>query len=365
MKRVLFVINSNLVNAGVPNVLMQIVRKLKDFYEFDVIVGSSDKGYYDDEFLSYGGKIFRHDLVDYSKSKVFCGKRGKQTYQKVKEVLKQNKYDIIHCKNGIEAGFALKAAYKHRVPVRIVHSHGTYISRGKNIFARLYKLSGKKKGVKFSTHRFACSIAAGETLFLGNKFENILNPLEVNNYLKIKKKSHDYIGLLQIGYYCKLKNQLFSLKVLQEILNRGYKAKLCYIGYDNGSGYINKVINEVNTKNLIEHVQLLPSDFNKNEALETTDFLLLPSESEGLPLVALEAQSSRTYCIASNNVPKDVDVGLFNRFAIIGEKAPSVWAEFIIQNKDYMVNLNMEKLQSINSDEYMKKIKAVYESQKI
>lgn len=230
MKRVLFVINLNLDNAGVPNVLMQIVRKLKDFYEFDVIVGSSAKGYYDDEFLSYGGKIFRHD----------------------------------------------------------------------------------------------------------------------------------YIGLLQIGYYSKLKNQLFSLKVLQEILNRGYKAKLCYIGYDNGSGYVNKVINEVNTKNLIEHVQLLPSDFNKNEALETTYFLLLPSESEGLPLVALEAQSSRTYCIASNNVPKDVDVGLFNRFAIIGEKAPSVWAEFIIQNKDYMVNLNMEKLQSINSDEYMKKISTVY-----
>ena len=149
MKRVLFVINSNLDNAGVPNVLMQIVRKLKEEFVFDIVVGNSAKGFYDDEFLSYGGKIFRHDLVDYSKSKVFYGKRGKQTYQKVKEVLKENKYDIIHCKNGVEAGFALKTAYKVGVPIRIVHSHGTYTNRGKNIFARLYKLSGMKKGVKY------------------------------------------------------------------------------------------------------------------------------------------------------------------------------------------------------------------------
>lgn len=360
MKRVLFVVNSNLDNAGVPNVLMQIVRKLKEEFVFDIVVGNSAKGFFDDEFLSYGGKIFRHDLVDYSKSKVFYGKRGKQTYQKVKEVLKENKYDIIHCKNGVEAGFALKAAYKVGVPIRIVHSHGTYSNRGKNIFARLYKLSGMKKGVKYSTHRFACSNVAGETLFLGSKFENILNPLDVNNYLKINKKEHDYIGLLQIGYYCKLKNQLFSLKVLQELLNRGHKAKLRFIGYDSGSGYINKVINEVNNKNLTDNVEFLPSDFNKNEVLETTDFLLLPSESEGLPLVALEAQSSRSYCIASSNVSEDVDVGLFNRFPISGEQAPSAWAEFIIQNKDYVVNLNMEKLQSINSDEYMKKITNIY-----
>ena len=184
----------------------------------------------------------------------------------------------------------------------------------------------------------------------------------MNNYLKVDKKEHDYIGLMQIGYYCKLKNQLFSLKVLQELLNREHKAKLRFIGYDSGSGYINKVINEVNNKNLTDNVEFLPSDFNKNEVLETTDFLLLPSESEGLPLVALEAQSSRTYCIASSNVPEDVDVGLFNRFPITGEQAPSAWAEFIIENKDYVINLNMEKLQSINSDEYMKKIKAVYES---
>ena len=360
MKKVLFVINSHLANAGVPNVLMQIVRSLKDEFSFDIIVGSSKQGFYDEEFLSYGGQIFRHDLQDYSKSKLGYFKRGKQTANMVKSVLKQSKYNVIHCNNGEESGYALKVAKAFNVPVRIAHSHGKYFNRGKNIPARLYKHIGKKYAVKYSTHRFACSNIAGETLFLGKPFQNVLNPLNVDNYLQVVKREHDYIGLLQIGYYYALKNQLFSVKVLDEIKNNGYKAKLRFIGFDNGSGYIKKVENQVKNKNLCDDVEFLPSDYDKLKVFEETDFLLLPSTSEGLPLVALESQSSNTYCLASNNVPNDVDMGLFSTLKINEENSASVWARFIIENKDKNLSVNKQKLQTIKTEEYIKKIVLVY-----
>ena len=182
-KRVLLVINSALVNAGVPNVVMKIVRSLKNKCVFDIAVGDDKPGYYDEEFLSFGGEIIPFRARTYESGKISFLLRGKDVYDAIDRIVKARQYDIVHCHNGYDCGPALKAAAKHGVPIRIAHSHGTYLNKGKNILARTYKHICMKWGVKYSTVRFACADVAGKTLFMGKSFENVLNPVVIGEYL--------------------------------------------------------------------------------------------------------------------------------------------------------------------------------------
>ena len=359
-KKVLFVVGSELANAGVPNVIMQIVRQLHGDFTFDVVVANSTAGYYDEEFKSYGGNIFVKPQVDYSYGKIKFIKRGKQVFDAVSDILKASKYDIVHCHNGIESGPALKAAYKYGVPIRISHAHGTYFNKGKNIVSRIYKYTCMKMGAKYSTLRLSCADIAGQTLFLGKDFENILNPLNLDYYSSIQKKPHEGIRLVQIGYYNALKNQMFSLKVLEYLLSKGEKVVLDFVGYDTGVGYMGALECQIKEKGLSDCVRMLPCDYDKKELFSEADFLLLPSKSEGLPLVALESQSSCVFCIASDRVPSDVDMGLFTRITISDPNAVSKWGEWILQNKHYPNTLDLNKIKNIDVDVYMKKIRNFY-----
>lgn len=309
MKNVLLIVGTSLVNAGVPNVIMNIVRFLYKKISFDIIVGSSEPGYFDEEFLSYGGEIIRYDKFLYKDGCIKFVRSGRQLYDIVDQVLKKKKYDAVHCHNGFLAGWALQAAYEQHVPVRISHSHGTFLLNGKNPFVRLFKLISLNKGIKYSTHRLACSDIAGKTLFMGCDFENVLNPINVRSF-DFPKQIHKGINLLQIGYYCPLKNQLFSLQVLKELKKRNVEVKMNFIGFELTSGYIDKMNYYISQHGLEGNVNFLPSDYPKEKIFPVTDFLLLPSLSEGLPLSSLESQCSDIYTIVSDVVTKDIDMGI-------------------------------------------------------
>ena len=362
MKKVLMVIGSALVNAGVPNVVMKTVRLLHNEYKFDIVVGNSAPGYFDKEFLSYGGEIFRYDKVTYGDGKFKIITGGKQTYNFIKGILKYRHYDIVHSNDGYLSGWILKAASEFGVPVRIAHSHGTYIVRGKNIPVRIFKTRSMKKIVKYSTQRLACSNIAGETLFCGKEFVNVLNPIDIEQYYLIRKKPHQTINLIQIGYYCKLKNQLYTIKLLRELLNKGVAASASFIGYDDGSGYLSILENRIKKYNLENQVTFYPPNADKLLIFPRMDFLLLPSSSEGLPLTALEAQASRIYCIASTHVPEDCDMGMFYRINVDSSDSISKCANWIIKNRNYRDTLNTEKISELNTPNWVHKIASIYET---
>lgn len=58
-KKILFVNSQCLQRGGIQSVVMSIVRGLSKEFTFDILVFSDEKGWYDEEFLSYGGKIIR------------------------------------------------------------------------------------------------------------------------------------------------------------------------------------------------------------------------------------------------------------------------------------------------------------------
>ncbi len=358
-KRILMVINSPLINSGVPNVVMEIVRNLKDNYIFDVLTYSANEGVYDKEFLTYGGKIYKIDLIDYYKHKLLYPCRYFQLYKKLKVILSANNYNAIHCHNGIESGVCMKLAYKYKIPIRISHAHGNYFRNGKNIVLLNYHSFCKKLICNYSTVRITCSSQAGKSLFGNEDYINILNPVNVIFFKSIERQYHLGIELLQIGYFNSNKNQIHSLKVLDLMRKEGINAKLNFIGFEHENGYLNKMKEYIVDAGLSDSVCFWAPDIDKSKLFGKIDCILMPSHSEGLPIAALEGQVSGIPCILSKNISEDVDIGnsyfiKLNEFDDWVEKIKNVCLR---KNEQSKVDYN-----SVDIDKYIEKISNLYET---
>lgn len=309
MKRVLLVIEGALEDAGVPNVVMHTVRGLHGQYCFDVLCRASRPGSFDREFASYGGKVYRMNLPDYNVHPLLFLLRPLLLRRKLDALLRANTYDIIHCHSGFEAGLIAKIGAAYHVPVRIAHAHGTYQARRKNPLLTAYNQWNRKWMERYCTEKLACSRVAGETLYLSGTFHNILNPVDLSLYGKVKKVPHDGIHLLQIGYFSPVKNQLFSLEVVRELKRRGNAVTLAFVGYCRGEAYYRQMMQFIADNALEEQVLFYPRNADKLPLLGWADLVLLPSSCEGLPLVSLEAQAGKTKCLLSDRVPREADRG--------------------------------------------------------
>lgn len=309
-KCVLLVINSALIKAGVPNVVMTIVRNLSDYFTFDIVTYNDENGDYDLEFVSYGGNVFKVSLLNYDKHKVLYPFRHIQIKRFLKKIFSEKKYDIIHCHNGIEAGIFLRYACLNGIPIRIAHAHGTYNRRGNNKVLLWYHSYCKKLIQQYATTALACSTQAGESLFLSKKFINALNPIDISFYRGVVKTAHTGCHLLQIGYFCSNKNQLFSIRLLKSLLEANIDAKLTFIGFPQDDVYYVKMLKEIEKLSVEREVCFLPKDADKAKAFSDTDIVLLPSFTEGLPLVALESQAAYVPVIMSDHVSADANLGL-------------------------------------------------------
>lgn len=357
-KRILLLVGNELCIAGVPNVIMNIVQELHEVYTFDVLTFSNKPGKLDSRFCSYGGTIFSLELPRYPQHPIACFFAYQQLYTKVKGILQENHYDVVHGHSGYFDGICLMAARQAGIPVRISHGHGNYTWIGRNFLVKAYLELGKLLILKNATNRLACSDIAGKTLFLNQTYLNVLNPVDISQYADIDKKPHKGIHLLQIGYFCTLKNQIFSLRLLNHLHKQGTDVHLSLIGYPQDQKYLEEMCFLIAQQNLAEHVSFLPHDFDKRVAFAQTDYCLFPSASEGLGLAALESQAASVPCLMSENVPKDADVGA--GFFLPHDNLEK-WAAAIITGVDVDTKRLSDNLQMITTQVYAEKIRNIYE----
>ena len=242
--------------------------------------------------------------------------------------------------------------------MRISHGHGTYVWEGRNLVMRFYSRFTKERIRKYANVRLACSSIAGDTLFCGTSYENVLNPVDVSLYAGIEKKSHKGIHLLQIGYFCQRKNQIFAVNLLNYLLSQGVDAHLSLIGYPHEQGYHEQMLSLIEQNRMEEHVSFLPHDSDKRTAFAQADYCLLPSGSEGLPLVALESQAAGVPCLMSDNISKDSDVGAG---FFLPHNDLEKWAAVIINGVEVDTERLSDNLREITTQAYVDKIRNIYE----
>ncbi|MGD1820450.1 MAG: glycosyltransferase [Pleomorphochaeta sp.] len=367
--KILLTISTGLVNAGVPNVIMKLVDFLNKYATFDIIVIGKEKCYYDYVFESYGGHIFYLPKYNSQKQRIRYSYRAIEYVRAIKKIILENgPYDILHCNDGIGAGAALIAAKDFDIPIKIVHSHGTYKKyKSKNPLLKIQNKIYLNIIRNSDIIRLACSTVAGESLYgKGSKFINVYNPVDIQFYKKIKQiRPNDVFtnkvkNLLQIGYYCDNKNQLFSIKLVKSLISKGKRVQLFLLGFEFDKQYFLKIKTYIESNGLSNYIKFLPHDYDKKEILSKTDILVLPSYSEGLPLVLLEAQASGIKCVVSDTVSKDSDVGLCK---FINLTNVNNWEEEILSNSK--TSVNESELLKFDTGKYISRISDIYNLKQI
>lgn len=333
--------------GGAQTLLMNILKNIdKEKIEFHFLL--NEKGVFDEEIKRMGGKIFYMPYITEVGQMKYC-KNLKKFFEEHPE------YKIVHSHLNQVSGIILKVAKKCKVPVRISHSHNTQNTN--NIIVKLYKLYLQSMINKNATNYFACSKEAAEWLFRNKSKEAIIinNGIEVEKFAfsneireRIRKEYNINQGTLVIGHvgrFTEQKNHTLLFKIFSEI----YKNRKDSLLFLVGDGKLRKECEEkIKELNLSKNVIFAGEKQNVNEIFNAFDIYVLPSKSEGLGIVLIEAQANGLRCVASNEVPSITNVT--GEVTYISLETPiKEWAK-VIEEKARLGRI--EKIEGIKENGY-------------
>ncbi len=315
--------------AGIETLLMSIYRNIdRSLIQFDFLTHSTQKGFFDDEIISLGGRI-------YSVVNPFSVKGIVQYQKELSTFFKaHSEYSIVHSHMNSYSGMILKVAKKHGLKVRIAHSHTSYHS---SFIKRQLVYISRILGKNTNTHFFACSKDAAKWSFGKDAdhaiiFNNAIDTsrfkfssqirLEYRKQLDLKNKY--VIG--NIGRFVEKKNHSFLIETFHKVHSIKNNAVLLLMG---DGPLLKNMQQKVKELGLDDSVFFLGNRDDIENLLCAMDIFVFPSIHEGLGIVAIEAQASGLNCLVSDAVPKEVNITPLLEYAAL-EKGTDYWASQIL-----------------------------------
>ncbi|OJX30072.1 MAG: hypothetical protein BGO86_05895 [Chryseobacterium sp. 36-9] len=337
MERILHIIGK-MDRAGAETMLMNLYRNInRDKYQFDFVVFTNDKGDYDDEINALGGKII--PIIEANPFKRLLS---------LERFLKANKeYKIVHAHTLFSNAFHILAAKRAKVPFRISHSHNTDDQARGFLISKIYKTLSKKIIDTYSTYKIACGEEAAKCLFVKKSLQEVLilpNAIDSQLFYKIGTENSDYINenfctqkdtlkIVQIGRMLEVKNHSFSIQIAKKLKEKGVNFKMFFVGRGELSENIE---NEIKINNLQEQVLMLGLRTDIPLLMAGADIMIMPSLFEGFPVVLVESQSTGLPALISENISKEVDLGL--NLIHFAELDIDTWVKKILTIRTQVVN---------------------------
>jgi glycosyltransferase involved in cell wall biosynthesis len=306
--------------AYVMNYYFHIVQDTEVHIDF-LIHGTPKKDNYISQVESKGSKVYI--LPDFSI----------KTFSKIskmfKDILANEKYDIIHDHMANSAFLYFKIAKRMGVSHRILHSHQskaadtwTHALRNRPLLAL---------GKRLSTDYMACSKKAGDYLFPRKQYFILNNAVETERFAfstdyrnAIRSELHipeDAKVIGHIGRFCAQKNQGFLIDAFKQILNNGEKYFLILVGDGPDLESMKKKVAENGLSDFVFFTGATKEAYKYYSAF---DVLCLPSLYEGIPTVGIEATYSGLPVLASNRITTELNFG--NNITFMPLKDSRAWA---------------------------------------
>lgn len=358
MLRILQVVNV-MDRAGLETMLMNYYRRIdKERVQFDFLTHRPDKGAYEEEILSMGGKVYHAPRL-YPQNYVQYFKFMKAFF------LSHPEYKIIHSHIDTMSAFPLFAAKMNQIPIRIAHSHTSKLDRD----AKLpIKYLAKLIVPHVANLNCACGIKAGDFLFGKREYKLINNAIDLNQFqfdIDIRNKKRRELGIDDefvighVGRYSYIKNQTFLIDILKEILLVKPKSKLVLIGKGDDEALLRKKAAELK---LEDKILFLVDRADVHELYQIMDVFVMPSLFEGLPVVGIEAQANGLPCVVSDRVSKEVLLtDVITMMSL--NKSPEEWARKIlsVHNERNILSIEQLKLKGYDSETESEKLIEWYE----
>lgn len=314
--------------GGSQALLMNIYRNIdRTKIQFDFLVEYEEKQFYDDEIESLGGKIYRTSVrEDFNILK----------FQKYLHdfFVSHPEYKVIHVHAYTIGVFCLKAAKDAGIPVRIAHSHNNGIVHDK---AYPIKFLLKKLYPLYATDLFACSEEAGKYFFGKRKYSVLKNGIDSQKF----KANHDIrtrvrrdlnlrdeeLVVGNIGRLHPQKNQCYLLHIFKFLHQLHPNSTLLIVGTGELESALKK---ECTSLGINDSVRFLGNRKDIPRLEQAFDVLAMPSQFEGLGIVAIESQAAGIPTLCSTGFAPDVEITPLVRRKDLGD-SPESWARAILE----------------------------------
>lgn len=351
------------LGGGVESVVMNYYRHIdRDKIQFDFICDDDSTDIPYDEIKKLGGKVIL--IPPYQK--VFS------YHFKLKKVLKDGGYKIVHSHINTLSVFSLFAAKCAGVPVRIAHSHSTTNKKEKkkNLLKQVLRPFSKV----FATDYMCCSELAGRWLFGDKEYDKgnvylLNNAIDLDKFKydekvrKAKRKelniADDTLVIGHVGRFVEQKNHRFLIDIFNEVYKQNENSILLLVGQGPLMAEINEKVKKLG---LEKYVKFLGQRNDVNMLYQAFDVFLLPSLYEGLPVVGVEAQATGLLCIFSDDMTKETKVLATTKFLSL-EQSSKEWANNIIKENKKFKRLDSKKEmtnKNFNIDEEVRKLVVYY-----
>ncbi len=351
--------------GGAETFIMNVFRNIdRTKYEFYFLCMDKNKGDYDDEINSLGGKIIRINSIN----DVNTLKHIKE----VKNVIKKGKYDVVHCHTLLHCGLICFISWLLGVKVRISHAHSTSDSREKNLKRKCYMFLMRMLIKLFANYKVACGELAAHYLY-GRNISNvylIYNGIDLSKYGNMSedaiKKLKMEIGISDnayvighVGRFSKVKNHEFFISLAKCLEKNKVSFQIVLVG----DGELkNEIIKKVKTNNLEKYFIFTGVRNDVERIMQCFDVFVMPSFYEGFPVTIIEALASNLNCIISDTISKEVNIvkGAIKFFSLnsdidviandilnINNNKNIKNMKEIIENKGFSINKNVKKLEVI------------------
>lgn len=248
-----------------------------------------------------------------------------------------NQYDVLHCHLGGSHTPFTVLAWTRGIKVRIVHSHQAG-SVNDGFFGALLRRVRSVVGLEcLVTHRVGCGESAtlwlwGRSAIVRRRAFTMYNGIDISKYERSRqirdarpKDKSGRANLLHVGRFSRVKNQVFLLEVFSKVLEHIPLAHLNIVGFGPLEGMLKE---HVSLLRLDDHVTFFGQEEDVADLLSSTDCFLLPSLSEGLPIVAVESQVAGVPIVVSDSVTREIDMGLALFLPL--EQGVQIWAECVV-----------------------------------
>lgn len=323
--------------GGVEVFLMNYYKNInKNNIQFDFISHCGSLCF-SDEIQSMGGKIYQ---VDHFKKNAFS------YYFKIKKVIKENNYEIVHinllsCSNILP----IVAAKRCKVKKIIVHSHNNGMPD--SLIKSVLHFVNKRIITNLANVFWACSESAGKWMFGNKKFEIIKNGIDVNKFLyneddrlSIRKKLNIPKSKYVIGHVGRFeiqKNHEFIIDWFDRISKKYSDTVLLLIGTGT---LLEETQDKVIKLGLEKKVFFAGVVDTPEKYYSAMDMFVLPSKFEGLGIVNVEAQVNGLPCMVSDVVPREVK--LSENFEFINLNNADEWITKFSNLKRKKISRNLK-----------------------
>lgn len=331
-------------------------------YTVHYVVFGNEIGAYEPELEAHGCKVFH--LPQPSES-------YRSYLKELNKLIRTYHYDIIHAHTMFNIGWAMLAGKLCGVPVRIAHAHSA-LAEKRGLKVRLYESAMRFLILTCATNYIACGVKAGQRLYGRRAFAKkgtlILNGIDTQGFAFNAQRREAFRKELGLddkfiighaGHLAAVKNQVFLLQLLPEILKKRPDAYLLLLGEGEDRPMLEQKIHELH---LEAHVRMTGNVRNVADYLNAMDVFAFPSLYEGMPLSIIEVQTNGLPCVISDRVPRDVFLtDLLQPLPLENE---TVWVDAICAAKRKDPEAYLAEMRKYDADAVsaMRKIYEIYGS---